>query len=324
MAAAEAVRSGWVASGPRVAALEEALCERLGLPSGHVAACSSGTAALFLALRSLGARGKRVAVPVYACLALRNAVALAGAQTVLVDAPPGNPNVDRAVLRAAPADLAIPVSSFGIPVEDDAFDVLPAIDDACQALGASTPAGPAGTRGRAGVLSFSATKLITSGGAGGAVVSRDRGLIEDVRDYLAFDARDDAKPRFNLLLTDVGAAIGFVQLARLDEFLARRAEIWGRYRVAGTPLLDLAAAGVRCVRYRAVARDPFASRTVAELQRAGVGAIVPIEPAELVARDEDFPSAHELARTTISLPCFPTLTDGELETVVEGLARCAA
>jgi perosamine synthetase len=318
-AAARVIRSGWLAPGPEVAAFEDALCARLGLPPGHAVACSSGSAALFLALRSMGARKKRVAVPAYACLALRNAVAMAGGTVVLIDNPPGKPNIDAATIRAAGVDLAIPVSSFGIPTDDDTFDLVPAIDDACQALGASSRAGPTGTRGRAGVFSFYATKLLTTGGHGGAVVSRDHALIENVRDYLSFDAREDQMPRFNLQLTDLGAAVGLVQLSRLEAFVQRRAVIWDHYRTTGYAMIDAEYSEMRCVRYRSVIRGTNARSIIAQLQGAGISAIVPIEQRELLAPEQDCPNAFELARSTVSLPCFPSLTDTEIRLIVETL-----
>ena len=76
-AAIRALESGWIAQGREVEALEEEACEFLGLGTGHAVALSSGTAALYLALWVLDARRKRVAIPVYSCAALRNAVVMA-------------------------------------------------------------------------------------------------------------------------------------------------------------------------------------------------------------------------------------------------------
>ncbi len=84
-AAIRVIRSGWVAQGKEVESFENEFCNYLGLPDGHAVALSSGTAALFMALWVLKAKGKKVAFPVYSCSALRNAVAMTGADEILSD-----------------------------------------------------------------------------------------------------------------------------------------------------------------------------------------------------------------------------------------------
>ena len=83
---------------------------------------------------------------------------------------------------------------------------------------------------------------MTTGGQGGAVISRDKALIEKVRDYRQFDGRDDAKLRFNFQMTDMQAAVGRVQLGKLPEFLEQREHLFGIYREAGLDLLGSAVA----------------------------------------------------------------------------------
>src|SRR5688500_9283517 len=95
-AASRVLGSGWLAQGAEVEAFENALCDFLQLPPGHAVALSSGTAALFMGLWVLDARRKSVALPVYACSALRNAVAMAGAMEVLLDVGDDGPNLDLA------------------------------------------------------------------------------------------------------------------------------------------------------------------------------------------------------------------------------------
>ncbi len=103
------------------------------------------------------------------------------------------------------------------------------IEDCAQALGASLEGETLGVKGLAGVFSFSATKMLTTGGQGGMVVSRARCFVEAVRDFREFDGRHDHKPRFNFQMTDLQAAIGRAQLKKLPAFVARRAEIYMRY-----------------------------------------------------------------------------------------------
>lgn len=315
-AAERVIRSRRLAAGREVAALEAAFCVRLGLPPGHAVATSSGTAALFLALFALEVRGRRVGVPVYACQAVRDAVAMAGATPILLDSAADSPNIDAAAIRSGGVDAAVAVDSFGLPCDAGCFEVVPTIEDAAQALGAADGV-PLGLRGRAGIFSMYATKMITSGGQGGMVVSSDLALVEAVRDYLDFDGRHDDRRRFNLQLTDLNAAIGRVQLDALDGFIERRAAIFAAYQAAGLTLIE--SAHGTPVRYRAVMRaEPRA--VIDRLRAAGIHAIVPIEDWELNAPLDAFPHAARLTATTVSLPCYPTLTDAELERVIAALA----
>jgi perosamine synthetase len=304
LAAQTVLRSGWVAQGPEVESFENELCASLGLPEGRAVAVSSGTAALFLALEVLGARGQDVAFPVYACSALRNAVAMAGAKENLLDVAPGSPNADPA---KADAPFAILPHMFGIPCDlKKAKGTV--IEDCAQSIGGRLS-------GAISIFSFYATKLITSGGQGGMLVSKNAALIEAARDYRQFDGRKDRKTRFNLQMTDLQAAIGRAQLKRLPEFLERREEIFRRYQKAGLDLLDAKGA----VRYRAVLKTDKPAKVLAALHAAGIKAIVPVEDWELLGDPKSYPNAAKLSRTTVSLPCYPSLSDGDVDCVIAAL-----
>jgi perosamine synthetase len=321
-AAGRVIASGWVAQGREVVAFENEICAFLGLPEGHAVALSSGTAALFMALWALEAKGKSVATPVYSCAAVRNAVLMAGAMPVYVDAGEGTPNIDLDQAAKEGAAIAIAAHMFGIPCRWDANRFPPLIvEDCAQAFGARVAGRPVGLSGIVGVFSFYATKMITSGGQGGMVVSRDRALIDGVRDYREFDCRDDRKPRFNFQLTDLQAAVGRVQLSRLDAFLARRREIHKRYAAAGMPLWPerLPADSEPC-HYRAILRADDPAGVIAALQRAGVRAIVPVEEWELLDDAARFPRAQALSRELVSIPVYPSLSDGEIGTIVAAIA----
>jgi perosamine synthetase len=317
-AAIRVIRSGWVAQGAEVAAFEEEFCDFLGLPAGHAVAVSSGTAALYLALWALEAAGKRVAIPVYACSALRNAVALAKAEQILIDVVPGSPNVDPAAI-AGKAEIAIVAHMHGLP------QLLPnhgmaMIEDCAQALGAKVCQTSAGLQGDLGIFSFYATKLITSAGQGGMIVSTRRNMIERIRDYRQFDCRRDSRIRFNFQMTDLQAAVGREQLRKLPGFLSRREEIFERYRQAGLTLLDVPDRDKKeifPVRYRAVLTTLDPVGLLARLDQGGVKAIVPIEDWELLGPGESFPNAQHLTRTTVSLPLYPSLSDDEADQVID-------
>jgi perosamine synthetase len=322
-AAERVLVSGWLAQGAEVEAFENEVCAHLGLPPGHAVATSSGTAALFLALRALGARDARVGCPAYACSALANAIAFAGATPVLIDNERDRPNVDIAAMARADAAIAIVPHMFGLPANVTKLGGMPVIEDCAQALGASVRGAPVGVAGTVGIFSFYATKVITSGGQGGMLVSRDRGMVDAVRDFRQFDGRDDRRPRFNFQMTDLQAAIGRAQLGKLPSFLARRGAIFTSYRNENLELVD-AHADATPVRYRAVVRTPHPHRLIERLAQRGITAIVPVEERELLAAAEHFPHAAAFANSTVSLPIYPSLRDGDVSHIVAALRSIAA
>ena len=318
-AAIRVIQSGWLAQGNEVKAFEDELCRFLGLADGHAVAVSSGTAALYLSLWALGASGKRVALPSYVCAALRNAVAMARATECLIDNATESPNMDLKVIEHSGADLAIVPHTFGIPAAVAKLAAtLPVIEDCAQSLGASMDGVPTGLTGRLGVFSFYATKLMTTGGQGGAVVSKDKALIDTIRDYREFDCRKDSKLRFNFQMTDLQAAIGGAQLLKLPAFLKRRSEIYEFYKNSGLGLID-GTGNIQPVRYRAVLRTESPRTVIEQLAARGIKAIVPLEDWELLGERSRFPNAHALTQCTVSLPAYPSLTDEELGSVVAGV-----
>ncbi len=322
-AAVRVLDSGWVAQGREVQAFEGEVCQYLGLAAGHAVALSSGTAALFLALWVLDAKGKRIAIPVYSCAAVRNAVLMAGGEPVPVDVGEGSPNIEADQAVRQRVDIVVAAHMFGVPSRwRVANTAIPIIEDCAQAFGVRIDGRAVGLNGTVGVFSFYATKMLTSGGQGGMLVSADRALIDAVRDYREFDCRRDRVPRFNLQMTDLQAAVARAQLSQLPNFIAKRKAIFARYATAGLPLWPRnTCAGSEPCHYRAVLRvaDPLGA--INHLEREGVRAIVPIEEWELLADAAAFPRAAALARSTVSIPIYPALTAGEVTHIVAGASR---
>lgn len=324
---ARVVRSGVLAQGPEVAAFERGLAVRLGVPA--VAAVSSGSAALELALRALGVSGgDEVIVPTYVCDALHHAVTRCGATAVLADADPATLSLaaDDAKRRlTARTRCVIVPHAFGLAVDLGPFAALgvPVLEDCAQALGARVDGRPVGSLGSIAVCSFYATKLLTTG-EGGAVAG-PIALVERARDWRDYDERQDLRPRFNYKLTEMQAALGSSQLGRFDQFVARRRAIAAHYRarLARAGCQVPADAGERHVYHRFV-----------------VGLTRPIDPVieHLAARDiavrrpvfrplhralglSGFPEAERLWAQMLSLPCYPTLSDTEVDTVAAVLSE---
>jgi perosamine synthetase len=259
----ECLRQGWVsAEGPWVGRFEEAVATLHG-PGMHAAACSSGTAALQLALISLGLRpGELVIVPALSFAATLNPILHLGAEPVILDVEEEalglNPVAARAwlereTLRRQGAVFErrsgrrvfglLPVHLYGMPcriheLRDLAEEFgLALLEDNAESLGASARGQLAGTFGQAAILSFNGNKTITAGG-GGMVLSADAGVVERAA-YWANQARrkgqaDPDDYGFNLRLSSLQAALGLAQVQRLPELLAGRAAQHEAY-------LDLAA-----------------------------------------------------------------------------------
>ncbi|MEV6346232.1 aminotransferase class I/II-fold pyridoxal phosphate-dependent enzyme [Actinoplanes sp. NPDC051851] len=263
----EAFDSNWVApAGPDLDAFEARLAETVGVR--HAVALSSGTAALHLALIAAGVRrGDSVLVPSFTFAASANAVMYLGARPIFIDSTEESWNVDpdlvaeelrvRAQLGQLPRAV-ISVDLFGQcadyePLLDacDRYGV-PLIEDAAEALGATYRDRPAGSFGRAGVLSFNGNKIITTGG-GGVLVTDDGSVARQVR-HLATQAREPVPHYehrtvgYNYRLSNLLAAVGRGQLQRLPGMIAARRATFEHYRdelgdLPGLTFMPIAAYG---------------------------------------------------------------------------------
>lgn len=320
-AAVRVLHSRWISKGPEVEAFEREMCVFHGLPDGHAVAVSSGSAALYLALLALGAKNKDIAIPAYSCRSLWNAVNLIGGNARYIDTAEGRPvpATNQFAVRNEP--IAIVAHMFGTPVRIPKDNVGKIVEDCSQALGAQIDGIPIGCTGDLGIFSFGATKPITSGGQGGMVISRDCAIIQYIREYCDYDRNFDSKPSFNLQMTDLEAAIGRVQLARIPEFCNRRQYIFDRYHHAGLPVLDIEEEGTKAFRFRAVIRVENPQKIQERMQAAGIRTIVPVKPEELLAPLEEIPNALAFSESTLSLPLYPSLTDTEVNQIIRQCQR---
>ena len=314
--AIEVIRSGWIAQGTAVENFENELCSYLGLPSGSAVAVSSGTAALYLTLTMLQAKDKNVAIPYYCCSSLKHATTLAGGNPCLVDSRTDSPNIDTDAIDPS-MDLAIIPHLFGIPLKfpkDISKRYL--IEDCAQSLGARVEGVPVGLQGHVGIFSFYATKMITSGGQGGMIVSKDTSLIKELKDYRMFNQKADQKKRFNFQMTDLQAAIGSAQLRQLPEFIKRREAIYHQYQDANLPLLD-AHPGIQPVPFRAILQTPKQTEIISALAKDNISATIPLQESELFGSNEHFPNASYWTHNTVSLPIYPSLKHEDVKRIIK-------
>ncbi len=323
----EVLTSGWIVQGQEVEAFEHELAAFVGRQGG--VAVSSGSAALHLSLLALGiGPGAEVVIPTYVCDAVHHAVVHAGGAAVLADADPRSASLDlldvERRLTARTKAIILP-HAFGLAADVAAFTALgvPVIEDCAQAIGALDGGRPVGSRGVLAVFSFYATKMLTTG-EGGMVASDDARLLARVRDLREYDERTDLSARFNFKLTDLQAALGRAQLARLPAFIERRRAIAATYRraLAAAPCeLPPDAAGGRHVYHRfVVAPDPPLAPIISRLAALGVQGRRPVfRPLHRALGGGAYPAADRLWDRSLSVPCFPSMTDAEVERVAEAV-----
>jgi len=320
-AASGVLRSGWVAQGSEVEAFENELCDFFGIPNGHAVALASGSAALYLAMWVLDGNDKRFGLPVYACSSLRNAVGLVKGHPIYFDCNENSPNMDISAAINSNIDILVAPSMFGIPIEIPRYRNVKIIEDIAQSIGALSNGQRIGLRGELGICSFYATKMITSGGQGGAIISRDKNLISEIRDYRKFDCRRDEKLRFNFQMTDLQASIGRIQLKKLPFFIESRERIFARYCDAGFPMLENNSAENVSIRYRAIIRTLESKKIIEILKADGINAIIPIEEYELLDNTRCYSVASNLACTSVSLPCYPSLSEENQSRIINSLMK---
>ncbi|QDY76713.1 DegT/DnrJ/EryC1/StrS family aminotransferase [Streptomyces qinzhouensis] len=343
-AAVRVLRSGRVVQGPEVAAFEEGFSELVD--GRHCVAVNSGTSALHLLLLALNiGPGDEVIVPSFSFAATANVVRLVGADAVFADIDPETYCLDPAAVEAAitPRTAAImPVHLYGHPAAMDRITAiadkhkLAVVEDACQAHAAALNGTPVGAFGAGGTFSFYPTKNMHSL-EGGMISTGDAEIARTLR----LLRNQGMEQRYaneivgcNMRLTDVAAAVGRVQLAKLPG--------WTEQRIANAAYLSehISAPGITTPVVAEGARHIYHQYTIrvaggaerrdaamAKLTEAGVGNAVyyptPIhrlrpfwEPDQKAGRNWDLPVTEQAAAEVVSLPVHPSLSRDDLDRIV--------
>jgi len=335
-AVVEVLRSGMIAQGRKVAELESRWAAVCGVK--HAVATSNGTTALMSIFAGLGlGPGDEVITVSHTFAATANAILYTDATPVFIDIQPGTYLMDPARIEAAitPRTKAIvPVHLFGLVCDmDEILEIagrhgLTVVEDACQAHDADYRGRKAGSFGPA-AFSLYATKNMTTA-EGGLVTTDDDQLADWIRVYRNQGMR--ARYQFEMLgfnfrLTDLVAAIGLVQLDKLEANTAKRRNVARRYdeAFADLPVVRPETPRDRTHVYHQYTLDvgPRRDEMLAALREAGVGADVyyPIpvhRQAYIEARGltADLPVTDAAAATTLALPIHPGLTDAEMDTII--------
>lgn len=320
-AALRVIRSGQLSQEKEVRLFEDEFCDFMNLPKGHAVALSSGSASLYLALWSLNGKGQNILYPSYACSALGNAVKMIDGNEIIVDNAKDSVNLDLEKANNLKHGIEIIPHMFGIPNNLTKSKSKYIIEDCAQSLGAKINDAYVGTQGNVGIFSFYVTKMMTSGGQGGMLISKNKEIIEKVKDYREFDFRADDEKRFNFQMTEIQAAIGREQLKKLPEFLEKRNKIFMKYQNEGLELLDGKdeQSNIIPARYRAIVKTDDPKKMIESLKNVGVKAIIPIEEWELQGQEPNFPNAIKICNQTVSLPIYPSLTNDELDIILSGI-----
>lgn len=347
-AVARVLRSGRLASGPEVEAFENAFAKYVG--TRHAVATSNGTAGLHAALVALGVgRGDEVIVPAFSFVATANIVLLAGARPVFADIDPRTFNLrpeSAAEAITVRTKCIVPVHLFGHPADMSRLERLAArhglalLGDAAQAHGTAIGGRRVGSFGDCEAFSFYPTKNMTTG-EGGMVTTDDAKLAERIRSFInhgrrgnRFGTYDHAAVGHNYRMTEMQAAIGRVQLRRLERLnRKRRANArWLTRALGATPglLVPTEAPGTRHVYHQYTVRSRRRDLLVRRLrgQRIDVGVYYP-RPLHRYPHLAPFArrgleESERAAREVVSLPVHPALTRRDLSRIVRAVQRGVA
>jgi dTDP-4-amino-4,6-dideoxygalactose transaminase len=349
------MRSGWLGTGPKVARFEEDMRAYKG--AEHAVAVNSCTAALHLSILAAGLQpgDEVITTPLTFCATI-NAIIHAGATPVLADVDPVTMNIDPAQVRAkiTPRTRALlPVHFAGRIADMDALLAIAQehglflIEDCAHAIETEFRGQKAGTFGDFGCLSFYVTKNVVTG-EGGMVVTNNEEHAARIKTLALHGMTKDAWKRFadegyqhyqvvfagfKYNMTDLQAAIGIHQLARVDRYWVRRQEIWDRYNceLKGLPL-RLPAPVEPETRHSyhlytvlldesktEVSRDAFLNGMTQQGIGVGVHYLsIPEHPYYRETfgwRPEDYPQAMRIGRQTASLPLSAKLKDEDVADV---------
>lgn len=346
------MESGYLTQGPKAAEFEGLVAGFVG--SRRALATSSCTTALHLSLVALGVGpGDEVVVPDFTFPATANVVVQLGAMPVVVDIDPTTFTLDPHELDRVVTDRTraiMPVHAFGLCADMNAIMAfarsrgIPVVEDAARALGAEIDGQQAGRLGDLACFSFHPRKVITTG-EGGMITTDDEALGDRLRLlsshggrrgelYLAFE-----EAGFNYRMSDVNAAIGVVQMGRLDWILDRRRSLAAHYEAALTSVAGVAAP-VEPEGYRhtyqsyvvtladGIDRDAVirATREVGVETTLGTYAVhaQPFFQREYGYSSGDLPCSHHAFGQSLTIPLYPSMTEPDTAAVVDALAGAVA
>lgn len=335
-AVSSVLRSGMIAQGPKVVEFEEAFAEYTGVE--HAIAVNSGTAALHVALLANGVgQGDEVITSSFSFIATGNSILATGATPVFADIRPDTFNIDpEAILeKITPKTKAImPVHLYGQSADMQAImkiaedHNLAVIEDACQAHGAGFNGKRVGSFGT-GAFSFYPTKNMTTS-EGGMVTTNDAQVAEKARMIRAHGSKQRYMHElmgYNYRMTDIAAAIGLVQLDRIDEFNSARQTnaslLTDRLRDLDYITTPVVREGCEHVYHQYTVRTENRDTLADYLKDNGVGCgiyyPIPIHKQPLYRElnyTDNLPETEKAADEVLSLPVHPAVEEKDIEHII--------
>jgi len=360
-AVVDSLKSNWISKGPKTGEFEKRFAEYIGVK--HAIALNSCTAGLHIALLAAGVgAGDEVMTTAMTFAASANVIIHCGATPVLVDIDPKTMNIDPAKIEekiTAKTKAIIPVHLAGLPCEMDEIMVIAkkyslfVLEDAAHGTYTKYKDRMVGTIGDAAAFSFYATKNLATG-EGGMVMTNDDELANKMRVLSLHGMSRNAWNRFSekgswyyeieypgykYNMTDIQAAMGMTQLAKLESMQARREVIWQRYNATFSKLPEIEVptdfAYARHARHLYMIRLNLDKLTVDRaafielLKEENIGTSVHYIPLPYhpYYRDTfgykpgDFPKTEALYERIISLPLYPRMSDTDVQDVIEAVQR---
>jgi dTDP-4-amino-4,6-dideoxygalactose transaminase len=318
------LRSGRLTRGPYTQQFEEEFKNFLGV--SFFRTVNSGTTALYVALRAIDVKDKYVVVPALSFKATIDAVILAGGKPLVLDVDETytlDINQLEDALKNYDVKVILPVHLFGnmadMPVINDLAQKYGAyvLEDAAQAHGASLEGIKAGAWGDIAAFSFYATKNISMGEGGGVAVSNPK-LAEKVKTITDFGNR----PAFNFRISEFQAAVGLSSLRRIEENNRRRREIAKKYNERLGKYFALQKVRGYHVYHVYSLRHPQRDLIIKKLQERKIGTKIYYDYLlHEIRAVEHFPTpkAEKYKKELFALPIYPTLTEQEVDFIIESL-----
>jgi perosamine synthetase len=352
-AVCDVLRSPNLSLGPKLDEFEEAFCQYIG--RRRAVAVNSGTSGLFLCMKALEiGPGDEVITTPFTFISSMTTIMMAGATPVFVDIDPVSLNMDPGRIEAAITDKTkaiLPVVVFGNPTGlDRACDIaakgnLIVIEDSCEGLGSQLNGRKIGSFGAMSTFAFYPNKQITTG-EGGMILTDDDDLAD-----MCLSLRNQGRGKgggwlaharlgYNYRLSDINCALGIVQLARLDEFVAKRRHVADMYleRLASDDRLIVPREPEGCLMSWFVYVVRLADRytidqrntVLAKMIQRGVQVSNYFPPVHLQPfiverfgyKPGDFPLTDAVCKSTLALPFHNHLTGDDIDFVCKQLSTC--
>lgn len=342
------LKTPYLSIGPQIVAFEQSIADYVG--AKYAIGVNSGTSGLHLLVRSVGiTEGDEVITTPFSFVASANCILFERAKPIFADIDPKTLNIDVDLVEdkiTESTKAILPVHAFGYPAEMKKIQAiaqkhdLAVIEDACEALGAVYEGKKVGTLSDAAVFAFYPNKQITTG-EGGIIVTDNEEIAKLCRS-MRNQGRGEGSAwlaherlGYNYRLDELSAALGVAQMDRLEEILAQREKVARRYNEKLQKVEGVKTPGMGtnvCISWfvYVIQLSEFINRdkVMNYLEEHGVGCRPYFSPIHLQPfyremfgyREGDYPVTEKVSRSTIALPFYNTLTEEEMDYVVQTLA----